>query len=183
MLTIKPEDINALIDAFEKSSSQDMRLRASSFEIQLSKTVGGGIHAWEPRAATPLNMEPPGLTMIESAGGPGWQKSRERSPTSEPVSPGAPSAKSPVSSEPTEGQVYIRAANLGTFYRSPKPGAPAYVEIGSRVTPDTEVCLIEVMKLFTPGHAGVTGTVRKVLVEDGQLVEFEQPMFIVQLDS
>ena len=60
----------------------------------------------------------------------------------------------------------VRAPNLGTFYRSPKPGAPPYVQVGQRVEPSTEVCIIEVMKLFTSVHAGFRGVVRQVLVED-----------------
>lgn len=89
----------------------------------------------------------------------------------------------PVAAEPPAGHAYVRAANLGTFYRAPKPGAENYVEIGSRVTEETEVCLIEVMKLFTPSIAGVAGTVREVLVKDSMLVEFDQPLFLVELDA
>ena len=58
----------------------------------------------------------------------------------------------------------VRAPNLGTFYRAPKPGAAPYVAIGQKVEAETEVCLIEVMKLFTSVCAGVAGTVREVLV-------------------
>jgi acetyl-CoA carboxylase biotin carboxyl carrier protein len=54
------------------------------------------------------------------------------------------------------------------------------VSIGQKVTPDTEMCLIEVMKLFTSVRAGVAGTVREVCVEDTQLVEFDQPLFLVE---
>ena len=74
----------------------------------------------------------------------------------------------------------VRAPNLGTFYRAPKPGAPPYVAVGQKVEASTEVCLIEVMKLFTSVRAGVTGTVREVLAEDAQLVEFDQPLFLIE---
>ena len=56
--------------------------------------------------------------------------------------------------------IAIRAPNLGTFYRAPKPGAPPYVEVGQTIEESTEVCLIEVMKLFAPVAAGVRGVVR-----------------------
>ncbi len=78
------------------------------------------------------------------------------------------------------GLTAIRAPNVGTFYRAPKPGAPPYVELGQAVTGDTEVCLIEVMKLFTPVRAGVAGTVREVCVSDGELVEHDQVLFLVE---
>ena len=76
--------------------------------------------------------------------------------------------------------VAVRAPNLGTFYRAPKPGAPAYVEVGQVIDADTEVCLIEVMKLFTPVKSGVKGTVRQIVVNDGTMVEYEQILVIVE---
>ena len=76
--------------------------------------------------------------------------------------------------------VAVRAPNLGTFYRAPKPGAAPYVSVGQTVDADAEVCLIEVMKLFTSVLAGVAGTVRKVLVEDAELVEYDQPLFLIE---
>ncbi len=77
----------------------------------------------------------------------------------------------------------MRAPNLGTFYRAPKPGAPPYVRIGQHVDPTTELCLIEVMKLFTSVFAGVSGFVRQVLVEDAELVEFDQALFLIEPDA
>ena len=79
-----------------------------------------------------------------------------------------------------DGMVAIRAPNLGTFYRAPKPGAPPYVELGEVIDADTEVCLIEVMKLFAPVRAGIKGSVREVRVQDGAMVEFDQILFIVE---
>ena len=76
--------------------------------------------------------------------------------------------------------VAVRAPNLGTFYRAPKPGAVPYVSVGQKVDADTEVCLIEVMKLFTNVLAGVAGTVRQILVGDMELVEYDQPLFLVE---
>ncbi|CAN0494950.1 unnamed protein product, partial [Phaeothamnion confervicola] len=78
------------------------------------------------------------------------------------------------------GMVAVRAPNLGTFYRAPKPGAPAYVEVGQVIDADTEVCLIEVMKLFTPVKSGVHGTVRQIVVNDGTMVEYEQILVIIE---
>ena len=77
----------------------------------------------------------------------------------------------------------MRAPNLGTFYRAPKPGAPPYVKLGQHVEPTTELCLIEVMKLFTSVYANVSGVVRQVLVEDGELVEFDQALFLIEPDA
>jgi acetyl-CoA carboxylase biotin carboxyl carrier protein len=74
----------------------------------------------------------------------------------------------------------VTAPNLGTFYRSPKPGSPPFVEIGDRVTPETEICLLEVMKLFTSVKAGVAGIVRRIDAADAELVEGGQQLFHIE---
>jgi acetyl-CoA carboxylase biotin carboxyl carrier protein len=76
----------------------------------------------------------------------------------------------------------VSAPNLGTFYRSPKPGAPSFVEVGQRVEAGTEVCLIEVMKLFTSVQAGIAGTVRHVAASDAELVQGGQPLIYIERD-
>ena len=79
-----------------------------------------------------------------------------------------------------DGQVAIRAPNLGTFYRAPKPGAPTYIEVGQQIEVTTEVCLIEVMKLFTPVQSGLRGIVREIRARDGQMVEFDAVLIIIE---
>ena len=74
------------------------------------------------------------------------------------------------------------APNLGTFYRSPKPGSPPFVELGQQVAADTEICLLEVMKLFTSVNAGVAGTIMKVCAVDAELVEGDQVLFYIEQD-
>jgi biotin carboxyl carrier protein len=74
----------------------------------------------------------------------------------------------------------ITAPNLGTFYRSPKPGSPPFVELGQRVSAETEICLIEVMKLFTSVKAGVAGTIRRIDATDADLVEGGQTLFHIE---
>lgn len=76
----------------------------------------------------------------------------------------------------------VIAPNLGTFYRSPKPGSPAFVEVGQTIAAGTEVCLIEVMKLFTSVRTAVAGIVRHIAAEDAQLVEGGQPLIYIEAD-
>jgi len=76
----------------------------------------------------------------------------------------------------------ITAPNLGTFYRSPKPGAPPFVEVGQKVDVGAEVCLIEVMKLFTSVRAASAGTVRHIAVADAELVEGGQALIYIDRD-
>ena len=82
---------------------------------------------------------------------------------------------------PATGTHPIESPMLGVFYRAPAPGAPPYVEVGTRVEPDTVVCLVEVMKMMNSIVAGVAGTVVEVCVENAELVEHGQPLFRVEV--
>ncbi|MBS0340066.1 MAG: acetyl-CoA carboxylase, biotin carboxyl carrier protein [Proteobacteria bacterium] len=175
-MTIQPHDVAALIEAFERSTAQDMRIAAGQFELQLSKNASGVRQAWAPRA------DGAGVPRPAAASAPVAAPTPAPALTKSDSAVGVASLQT-ASATPPAGHVFVRAANLGTFYRSPKPGAPSYVDVGSRVTNDTEVCLIEVMKLFTPLVAGTKGEVREIYVNDGALVEFDQPLFLVRVDS
>jgi len=76
--------------------------------------------------------------------------------------------------------VTIVAPMLGTFYRAPAPGAAPFVEVGSVVEPGTIVCIIEVMKMMNSVHAGVSGTIAEIWVENAQPVEYGTPLFRVE---
>jgi acetyl-CoA carboxylase biotin carboxyl carrier protein len=80
------------------------------------------------------------------------------------------------------GTVAIRAPMLGRFYRAPSPSEPAYVEAGKHVGPDDPVCMIEVMKLFRTVNAGIAGTIVSIAVNDGDMIEYDQPLFFVKPD-
>lgn len=87
--------------------------------------------------------------------------------------PAAPAVKP----DDPSGTAAVEAPMLGTFYRSPKPGEPPFVEVGDVVTEDTVVCIVEVMKLMNSVPAGVAGTVVEICAVDGQLVEHGIPLF------
>lgn len=74
----------------------------------------------------------------------------------------------------------ITSPMVGTFYRSSSPDADPYVSVGSKVQKDSVVCIVEAMKLFNEIEAEVNGEIVEVLVQDGQLVEFGQPLFLVK---
>lgn len=74
----------------------------------------------------------------------------------------------------------ITSPMVGTFYQAPSPDAEPYVKVGSKVTKDTIVCIVEAMKLFNEIEAEVDGEIVEVLVSDGQLVEYGQPLFLVK---
>ena len=76
----------------------------------------------------------------------------------------------------------VSAPMVGTFYRSPSPGAPPFVEIGSKVKKGDPICIIEVMKLFTTIHAEWNGTVTEIGAENATLVEYGQMLFVITPD-
>ncbi|HTU31981.1 MAG TPA: biotin/lipoyl-containing protein [Solirubrobacteraceae bacterium] len=81
---------------------------------------------------------------------------------------------------PTDRLETIESPMLGTFYRAESPGADPFVDVGSVVEPDTVVCIIEVMKMMNSVTAGVAGRVAEVVPENGQLVEFGEPLLRVE---
>ncbi|GGE53840.1 acetyl-CoA carboxylase biotin carboxyl carrier protein [Priestia taiwanensis] len=76
--------------------------------------------------------------------------------------------------------VKVTSPMVGTFYASPTPDADAYVSVGQKVSSNTVVCIVEAMKLFNEIEAEVDGEVVEILVKDGQLVEYGQPLFLVK---
>jgi acetyl-CoA carboxylase biotin carboxyl carrier protein len=79
-----------------------------------------------------------------------------------------------------EGLLPITAPLLGTFYVAPEPGAPPFVQVGTAITEDTTVGLIEVMKVFNSVRASVKGTIAQVVAQNGQFVEYGQTLFLVK---
>ena len=88
----------------------------------------------------------------------------------------APSAEP--AAEAIEGHA-IKSPMVGTFYRAPSPGATAFVEVGQTVSAGDTLCIIEAMKLLNQIEADKAGTIKAILVENGQPVEYDQPLFII----
>jgi len=82
-----------------------------------------------------------------------------------------------------ENWVSIKAPMLGTFYRAPKPGAPPFVEVGQTVAENDSLCIIEVMKLFNTVKASLPGRIVKICAENGEMVEYQQTLFLVAVSE
>ncbi len=91
----------------------------------------------------------------------------------------AAAAAAAAATEPVKGHV-VKSPMVGTFYRSSSPGAAPFVDIGQAVKPGDTLCIIEAMKLLNEIEAEVAGTVRECLVENGQPVEYGQPLFVIE---
>ena len=96
-----------------------------------------------------------------------------------PIANAAPSsAPAPAASE--SALPAIKSPTVGTFYASPSPQDPPYIQVGSKVQPDTVVCMVEAMKVFNQITADISGTVTEVLVKSGDSVEYGQPLFRIK---
>ncbi|MES2901736.1 MAG: acetyl-CoA carboxylase biotin carboxyl carrier protein [Pseudomonadota bacterium] len=94
-----------------------------------------------------------------------------------PVNPAPAAAPVAVVAEPT-GHI-VKSPMVGTFYRSSSPGSAAYVEVGSAIKEGETLCIIEAMKLLNEIDSDISGVVTKILVDNGQPVEFGQPLFVI----
>ena len=112
---------------------------------------------------------------------PAMQSPVMQAPPSQPPAAGASGSATPAATtDESAGLVPIKAEMVGTFYASPKPGEKPFVNVGSDVDEDTEVCLIEAMKNYFAVKAGTRGTVARILAQDGQTVQFDQPLFLIR---
>ncbi|SCK41896.1 acetyl-CoA carboxylase biotin carboxyl carrier protein [Variovorax sp. HW608] len=92
----------------------------------------------------------------------------------------APAAAAPAAAAPAVTGHAVKSPMVGTFYRSSSPGAPAFVEIGSQVKEGDTLCIIEAMKILNEIEADKAGTITQILGENGQAVEYGQPLFIIE---
>lgn len=96
-----------------------------------------------------------------------------------PAAAAAPATPAAAPAEEVTGHV-VKSPMVGTFYRSPSPGAASFVEVGSTVKTGQALCIIEAMKLLNEIEAEVAGTIKQILVENGQPVEYGQPLFVIE---
>ena len=167
-MTIDRKEIEALVRLFDQSDWHELRLETDGLRLVLSKDA-------DTAALQPLGDATPPSVATEPGAAPSSSASKQDA--------AGAAANAADDDAPANGLVPITAPNLGTFYRAPKPGTAPYVEVGQSVSETTEVCLIEVMKLFTPVRAGVSGRIAKACVEDGEMVEFGAPLFLVEPEA
>ena len=91
----------------------------------------------------------------------------------------AMAAPTTIAAEPVEEGHIVKSPMVGTFYRSPSPGSPSFIEVGQTVSDGQTLCIIEAMKLLNEIESDAGGVVKKILVENGQPVEYGQPLFVI----
>ncbi len=117
-----------------------------------------------------------------AAGAAFWEDPAPQAAVREPANTVAPLDSTPAAATVSPEPFLIKSPTVGTFYCAPEPGAAPFVTVGQRVSPETTVCIIEVMKLMNSIQAECAGVVAQILVKDGEAVEFGQTLIIVEPD-
>jgi len=151
--------LKTLVDLVSESNISELEITEAEGKVRIVK-AGYGV-------PTTMMMQPAGQVMMAPAA----------QPQAAPVDGAAvPAAEAPAA--PT-GHV-VKSPMVGTFYRSASPGSKPFVEIGTAVKEGDPICIVEAMKIMNEIECDMTGTVSKILVENGQAVEFGQPLFIIE---
>ncbi|WP_062306041.1 acetyl-CoA carboxylase biotin carboxyl carrier protein [Alicyclobacillus sendaiensis] len=155
MLTM--EEIRELIRLLDDSTLTELELEFEDGKVRLAKRAEVVSYA-VPQVAMPVAQAAP-------------------APAAQAAQPTANAAPAAVEDPALH---VITSPMVGTFYRAPAPDAPPFVDVGSQIGPKTVVCIIEAMKLMNEIEAEVSGEIVEVLAENGQLVEYGQPLFKVR---
>jgi acetyl-CoA carboxylase biotin carboxyl carrier protein len=158
-MPLNDDDVREILRIIDESDLDELSIETEGFSLRVRKGPGTVEDALAGSGQS---------TLTASASSPAPPSDRA------PATPaGAPSAAE------SNGLETILSPMLGTFYRAEAPGASPFVEVGAKVDPDTTVCIIEVMKMMNSVPAGVSGTIAEIVPENGQLVEYGEPLFRV----
>lgn len=175
MSAINQEDIFLILKLLEESEFDEIQLETG--EIRLHAQKKGNFRGLKNLEQSGKQSAP--AIALETKGVEPCSKGSPDLPA--PVRKPLPLAEVPIPA--MEGLAAIKSPMLGTFYLTPKPGAPPFVEVGTMVNKEDSVCIIEVMKLFNTVKAGVQGRIAKICAEQGQMVEYQQTLFLVDNKS
>jgi acetyl-CoA carboxylase biotin carboxyl carrier protein len=148
--------LRKLIDLVQESGIAELEITEGEEKVKIVK--GGGVVATQ--ASVPMTAVP--VANAPSSG----------------VSASA-AAAAPAQPEAGQGGHVVKAPMVGTFYRSPSPDAKVFIEVGQSIKEGQTICIIEAMKLMNEIEADASGVVKAILVENGQPVEYGQPLFII----
>ena len=152
---MKLEDVEKLILLMQKHDLSELQVKEADWEFSARRG--------EKHAPAPLLVSTPAVATAAP------QAAHAAAPApAAPAEPGKPTKE-------------ITAPIVGTFYRAPSPDQPVYKEVGDHVNADDVVCIVEAMKVMNEIKSGVSGTIKKVLVENASAVEFGQPLFLVEV--
>lgn len=149
--------LRRLLKIFDDSSATELNIEEEGVSLQMSKSVQ---HQYQAQ--------------------PTYQMPATSVPTQTPVA-AAPVAVAPAVNVEDPNQKMLSPI-VGTFYRAPSPDVDSFVQVGQHVNVGDPLCIVEAMKLMNEIESEMTGTIVKILVENGQPVEYNQPMFLIKPD-
>jgi len=176
-------EIRQLLVTIANTDIAELILKNDDFEITVRKT---GISGYPQPSTSPspvtgmVGSGMPSVTSATSGGNSVPTSDTSNGLDGEKASNGGNQLSSPTSTNPK--LVEVPSPMVGTFYRAPAPGEPTFVEVGDRVRSDQTVCIIEAMKLMNEIEAEVSGQVMEILVENGEAVEYGQPLMRINPD-
>jgi acetyl-CoA carboxylase biotin carboxyl carrier protein len=151
--------VRALIELVQESGVAELEIKEGEETVRISRFPQGGVNLSGPLPM--LSAMPPAPAAVATG--------------AEPAAKGDPAPAAPAR---PSGHI-VRSPMVGTFYRAPSPDAKPFVEVGQRVQADQTLCIIEAMKMLNQIEAEVAGVVSEILVENGQPVEYDQPLFVI----
>ncbi len=154
---MNPKEIKSMIDFISKSGLAEVNIETETFKIKVKREAEGTM------VATPVAAAPMAAPATAAA----------------PAPAAAPAEASAPAADDTSKYVEIKSPMIGTFYRSPKPEDPSFVNVGDKINTGDKVCIVEAMKLFNEIESDISGTIVKVLVENASPIEYDQPLFLV----
>jgi acetyl-CoA carboxylase biotin carboxyl carrier protein len=158
------KQIQELIKMINKSNIGEVSIEEKGFKLTIKQKE----EPVQQVIAAPIQAQP--IAAIAAA----------MAPVGQPAAASAPEKAAKAAEAPAGNTVTIKSPMIGTFYRSPSPDKPSFVNIGDEIEPGKPVCIIEAMKLFNEIESEVKGRIVKVLVEDASPVEYDQPLFLVE---
>jgi acetyl-CoA carboxylase biotin carboxyl carrier protein len=170
-MSLSHEDVKRLLELLDASKFDELHLETDGTKLTLRRNGAGSTAIATPSSLTSTTSKVPEPPVIAANPAPAHAPA--------PTSAHAPTQASIAAELPT-GLIDIRASMLGQFYGAPKPGAAPFVTVGSKVTRDTAIGIIEVMKLMNSIAAGVDGEIVEILARNGELVEFDEVLMRVR---
>jgi acetyl-CoA carboxylase biotin carboxyl carrier protein len=162
--SLNMEELRDLVELIAAHGFTDFELEREGIRVRLRRELAPQIVSAAPSA--PVAVQPHQVAPAPQVASVGL-----------PTAPPHPGAQAEAAASEDEDLNIITSPIVGTFYRSPSPTAESFVKLGSKVEPDTVVCIIEAMKLMNEIQAETDGEIAKIYVENGQPVEFGQPLF------
>lgn len=158
------KQIQELVKMINKSNISELSIKDGEFEITIKQENG--------LTGTPVYAAPVAVAAATAA------PVMAAAPAAAPSA--APAAEAPAANN--DKLHTIKSPMIGTFYRSPSPDKPAFVNVGDDVKAGQTLCIVEAMKLFNEIESEVSGKIVKVLVDEATPIEYDQPMFIIELN-